>query len=110
MKLTYRGTQYDFTPTQVELETTETKGIYRGLEWRFRKPKKNAVQQPSLKLMYRGVAYQTGNVETEEVVPQKAIASETEGFSVQGLARALMVGRKKKSKLREQSLLVRDFS
>ena len=60
MQLTYRGVRYDYNPPRVDLKQTEEVGKYRGVDIRFRTVKKNTVQQPTLDLVYRGVAYRTG--------------------------------------------------
>jgi hypothetical protein len=60
MKITYRGIDYDYTPPAVETAETSEVGTYRGVDIRFRTVKKAPVQQPSLDLVYRGVAYRTG--------------------------------------------------
>jgi len=111
MQLTYRGTSYDYTPPQVEMDTTSEVGQYRGLEWRFRNSQKAPVLQSSLNLVYRGVAYQTGQAEAVTApeympVPTAAFAS-TEGLTVQSMARAMMTSHHKWIKNRQQSLLSR---
>ncbi|WP_235110462.1 DUF4278 domain-containing protein [Acaryochloris sp. 'Moss Beach'] len=47
------------------MTSSEEVGQYRGLEWRFRNAHKTPVMQPSLNLVYRGVAYETGTPESE---------------------------------------------
>jgi hypothetical protein len=54
MKLSYRGVTYDYTPPQVNYNTNDTVGKYRGLDIRFRKPTQPLVQLPTLDLIYRG--------------------------------------------------------
>ncbi|MEM8603583.1 MAG: DUF4278 domain-containing protein [Cyanobacteria bacterium P01_H01_bin.121] len=55
MTLSYRGTKYDTTATQVAVTETALIGHYRGHEVHFL----NGVQQPhaARTLHYRGVAY-----------------------------------------------------
>ncbi len=61
MKLTYRGKTYEYNPPVVATGTEEQSGKYRGQDWRFRNLKKSPVLQPTRNLVYRGVAYTTGN-------------------------------------------------
>lgn len=111
MQLTYRGISYDYTPPQVEMDSTSEVGQYRGLEWRFRNPQKTPVLQPSLNLVYRGVAYQTGQEEavtTPEYIPAPTAAlASSEGFTVESMARAMMTSHQQWIKNRQQSLLSR---
>ncbi|MGB3518162.1 MAG: DUF4278 domain-containing protein, partial [Elainellaceae cyanobacterium] len=57
MKLTYRGTTYNYTPPAVELGDSTSVGTYRGVDIRFRNPKKVFVQQTTLDLKYRNAWY-----------------------------------------------------
>ncbi len=113
MQLKYRGLNYDYTPPQVEMKPTAVVGQYRGLEWRFRNPQKVPVLQANLDLVYRGVAYQTGQTGVNGAMegyrapevqkPQAtAVANKTKD-----LARSLMMAHHTHIKKREQSLLSR---
>jgi hypothetical protein len=119
MKLSYRGISYDYTPPEVEVSTSETVGKYRGLDVRFRNPKKPLVLNTNLDLVYRGVAHNPGQaasqpapapapeVETAPVVatvtePIQAVAS-----SVSDKARALMMNHDRRIKRRQQAMLTR---
>ncbi|PZD71513.1 hypothetical protein C1752_06133 [Acaryochloris thomasi RCC1774] len=106
MQLKYRGVDYEYVPPQVAAKPTELVGTYRGLEWRF-KTATSSVQQPTLDLVYRGVAYQTGQHPT---VPEKSISSSPAvkaGASAKDMARALMLGHHTLIKHRQQSMLGR---
>lgn len=108
MKLTYRGVQYDYTPPAVETKETSDVGIYRGVDIRFRTVAKSPVQQPTLDLMYRGVAYRTGDtaVETPPVVaPVAATAIAVQ--DVECKARAILMAHHGAVKRRQQAMLVR---
>ena len=94
MKITYRGIDYDYTPPAVETAETSEVGTYRGVDIRFRTVKKAPVQQPSLDLVYRGVAYHTG-----EAAP--AIAG------LEDRARAMLLGHHRNVKRRQQAMLGR---
>ncbi|MCM1984206.1 DUF4278 domain-containing protein [Lyngbya confervoides] len=111
MKLTYRGVTYDYNPPVVEMEPSKIQGKYRGLEWRFRNPKRVPVLQPTLDLKYRGVSYRTGTpapvAERSHVQPAPV---QTTGVSVNDLARSLLVKHHKDVKLRQQTLLGRAFA
>ncbi|MGB8697881.1 MAG: DUF4278 domain-containing protein, partial [Thermosynechococcaceae cyanobacterium] len=111
MKLQYRGVSYDYTPPTVEMEPSETVGQYRGLEWRFRNPKKALVLQPNLDLMYRGVCYQTGeptvNRTTDFVPVAQATSTRKPSTAVQNRSRALMMSHHAVIQRREQSMLGR---
>jgi hypothetical protein len=62
MKLTYRGVSYDYNPPVVQTNTSDDVGKFRGVDIRFRTVQKAPVQQPTLDLVYRGVAYQIGTL------------------------------------------------
>lgn len=113
MKLTYRGISYEYNTPEVEIAETETAGKYRGLDWRFRNLKKAPVQQATLDLKYRGVAYRTNETAPEQepvavpaaVAHPEPVAAAT--FSAVDKARLLMTGHHRAIKNRQQSLLSR---
>ncbi|MBD1872805.1 DUF4278 domain-containing protein [Nodosilinea sp. FACHB-131] len=118
MQLTYRGVSHDYNPPVVESNLTDEVGKFRGVDIRFRTVKKAAVQQPTLDLVYRGVAYQTGTsevapvVETAPVVataPVAAIAAPAVAttLSTEDRARMSMMNRHRSVKQRQQSMLAR---
>jgi hypothetical protein len=120
MKLTYRGVSYDYNPPTVEFSNSDTVGKYRGLDIRFRNPKKVPVFQPTLDLLYRGVAYQT-NPSTTVVnhAEERAVASVGAAVaadsklvpatvaSADDRARSLMMGHHRLIKQRQQVMLSR---
>lgn len=109
MKLTYRGVSYDYTPPTVETNAIEEGGTFRGVDIRFRAIKKAPVQQPTVDLVYRGVAYQTGTAEIApaiEVAPEAAPAV-TMSFNTEDRARMSMMNRHRSVKQRQQSMLAR---
>jgi hypothetical protein len=119
MQLKYRGVTYEYNPPVVEMEPSEIVGLYRGLEWRFRNPKKIPVLQTNLDLKYRGVAYRSGAdvsaPEVEEVLQpvtpaQTQPVATTQSTPVADLARALMMGHHRLIQRREQSMLGRTAS
>lgn len=59
MKLVYRGVAYDYNPPEVLYGVPIASGAYRGSPIKFRTPKTLPVEQPSLNLKYRHVAYTT---------------------------------------------------
>lgn len=110
MKLTYRGVSYDYNPPKVEYGDRAQVGKYRGVDIRFRNPKKPLVLQPTLDLVYRGAAYTINPVnssadatEISPAVPAAAPAMP----SVQEQARWLMMGHHKNVKRRQQAMLSR---
>ncbi|MBW4461179.1 MAG: DUF4278 domain-containing protein [Nodosilinea sp. WJT8-NPBG4] len=118
MKLTYRGVSYDYTPPVVESNLTDEVGKFRGVDIRFRTVKKAAVQQPTLDLVYRGTAYQTGTSKVApvvaaapavEAVPVAAIAAPAmaTALSTEDKARMSMMNRHRSVKQRQQSMLGR---
>lgn len=113
MQLTYRGVSYEYNPPRVDFKSSETVGFgkYRGLDWRFRNPKKALVLQPTLDLIYRGVAYQANTAEvtpTPASVPEPATAPVTEvAVALQDRARMLMTKHGRSIKTRQQALLGR---
>ncbi len=117
MKLTYRGVSYDYNPPVVESNLTDEVGKFRGVDIRFRTVRKAAVQQPTLDLVYRGVAYQSGTPEAApvvEVAPVAAIAAPAMvapavaiALSTEDKARMSMMNRHRSVKQRQQSMLGR---
>lgn len=107
MKMTYRGISYDYTPPAVETKQGDLVGRYRGLDWRFCGGAKSYVQQPSLDLVYRGVAYNTQQKavdapETDRTVaPVPALAATTDR------ARQLVVNHQVAIKKRQQAMMTR---
>ena len=110
MQLSYRGSKYESNSPVVETNVGET-GKYRGLDWRFRNFKKAPVQQASLDLKYRGVAYRTNhNSEVSEPVLAAATAVEptrVSGLSTEAKARTRMTQQHHLIKNRQQTLLTR---
>ena len=109
MKINYRGVSYEYNPPQVEYGDLTQSGKYRGVDVRFRNPKKTPVLQPTLDLIYRGVAYTTNAVESTEIteVAPKMAAHEAPAPSVQDRARVLMMNHHRKVKQRQQAMLSR---
>ncbi|MGC9503387.1 DUF4278 domain-containing protein [Baaleninema sp.] len=119
MKLCYRGIPYDYTPPEVETTPSDLVGTYRGIDVRFRNPKKPLVLQPTLDLKYRGVAYRTNGAPAEdapkptvqpetvpapvaEVAPEPAMA-----VSLQQRMRELMLKGEVATRQRQQTMLNR---
>ncbi|WP_336654492.1 DUF4278 domain-containing protein [Phormidium sp. CCY1219] len=113
MELTYRGVTYEYTPPTIEMTEGELGGKYRGLDWRFCNQKKNPVQQPTLELKYRGVAYTTGSqpasapASDRAAVPATPIPAVVAAFTSEDKARSLMMGHCRSIKKRQQSMLSR---
>lgn len=118
MKLTYRGISYDYNPVDVEVSASESVGKYRGLDVRFRNPKKALVLNTNLDLKYRGVAYQPTQTVVEPAVQTAPQAAPVPAFaaadiapavatSVQDKARALMMKHDRHIKRRQQAMLTR---
>jgi hypothetical protein len=112
MKLTYRGVQYDYNPPAVEMNNTSDVGKYRGVDIRFRTAKKNPVQQPTLDLVYRGVAYRTGDTVAEatpEVAPVAAPVVDAPAAlaDLELKARTMLMGHHRSVKRRQQAMLAR---
>ncbi|NJK28069.1 MAG: DUF4278 domain-containing protein [Coleofasciculaceae cyanobacterium SM2_3_26] len=100
MKLTYRGISYDYTPANVATAESVAVGKYRGLEWRFRNPKKPLILQTNLDLKYRGVASK----------PAEPVVKAAPALSVQDKARTLMMDRTISQQKRQHNLLMRSQS
>lgn len=110
MKINYRGVSYEYNPPQVEYGDLTQSGKYRGVDVRFRNPQKTPVLQPTLDLIYRGVAYTTNEVEVPaEVAPVDATVAPVgeASLSVQNRARVLMMNHHRKVKQRQQAMLSR---
>lgn len=111
MKLTYRGVSYDYNPPVVQTNTTDDVGKFRGVDIRFRTVQRALVQQPTLDLVYRGVAYQTGTPEVapavELVTVPAAAPAVAATLSTEQKARMSMMNRHRSVKQRQQSMLGR---
>lgn len=59
MKLSYRGTEYEYTPASLEVKESEITGCYRGQPIHFAYTSHVPVPQPVSHLVYRGVHYST---------------------------------------------------
>ncbi|MBO9999645.1 MAG: DUF4278 domain-containing protein [Cyanobacteria bacterium SID2] len=93
MQLTYRGISYNYNPPKVESAPVKLVGKYRGLDWRFHTEKHTVVQQPTVELKYRGVAYRQGQELNNRPVAERS--------------RYLMAHRAQHSNLVQQSMLRR---
>ncbi len=111
MKLTYRGVQYDYNPPAVEINHSADVGKYRGVDIRFRSVKKSPVQQPTLDLVYRGVAYRTGTTAATALPvanPETPVADTPAALADLELkARTLLMGHNRNVKRRQQAMLTR---
>jgi hypothetical protein len=58
MHLYYRGVQYDADPSVVETVQSPTSGKYRGARFSFRIPRQKLPNHGTLRLSYRGAAYE----------------------------------------------------
>ncbi|MBD2461573.1 DUF4278 domain-containing protein [Oscillatoria sp. FACHB-1407] len=68
MKLRYRGAEYDYEPTPVDMAETGITGQYRGRTFNFAYPRHIPVPQPTGDYKYRGVTYhRTANGTIEPV-------------------------------------------
>ncbi|MFZ9738474.1 MAG: DUF4278 domain-containing protein [Prochlorotrichaceae cyanobacterium] len=102
MQLTYRGVAYEYTPPAVETKEGELAGRYRGLDWKFCNPTKQYVQQPSLDLVYRGVAYRTNAADgAAQTAPNRPVSH------VVDRSRELMISHQRAIKTRQQAMLTR---
>lgn len=104
MKLNYRGISYEYNPPAVEYGDLSQSGKYRGLDIRFRNPKKAPVLQPTLDLIYRGVAHTSNEAESVEATAHQPVAPAS---SIQDRARVLMMQHHRKVKQRQQAMLSR---
>ena len=59
MKLTYRGTEYDYNPPMLEVSESNITCQYRGQKKAYTYVRHVPIPQPAERLTYRGVAYQT---------------------------------------------------
>ncbi|QQE65937.1 hypothetical protein GFS31_26290 [Leptolyngbya sp. BL0902] len=109
MKLTYRGVSYEYTPPTVALKAVDESGKFRGVDIRFRTITKAPVQQPTLDLMYRGVAYSTGSTVDVAPVTAPVVAPVPVAAAVntEDKARLMMLNRHRTVKRRQQSMLTR---
>ncbi len=112
MKLTYRGVSYDYTPPTVESNITDDVGKFRGVDIRFRTVKEAPVQQPTVDLVYRGVAYQSGtpavaDAAVVEPTPVATAAVASTPVNIDDKARMQMMNRHRSVKQRQQAMLGR---
>ncbi|BAZ38191.1 hypothetical protein NIES4101_41270 [Calothrix sp. NIES-4101] len=69
MKLTYRGTDYEYNPLDGDTVLGKDGGKYRGAIWRFHYVKHENIPQFAADLKYRGVAYHVGEtLQTDKAV------------------------------------------
>ncbi len=108
--LTYRGIQYDYVPPAVRAEATDVVAKYRG--WNYHCTKAvNPPAQPARDLLYRGVAYHTGNDNGGPAVTLAATHDAPQpAVSLSELSRALLTHHHQNVKNREQSLLTRTLT
>ncbi|MEM9448765.1 MAG: DUF4278 domain-containing protein [Cyanobacteria bacterium P01_E01_bin.6] len=106
MKLTYRGIAYDYDAPTVEYGDTLASGKYRGLDIRFRNPKKVPVYPATLNLRYRGCHTQATSATTHRPVQATTLANTVSG-TVDTLARSLMMDQTRSAKRRQQDMLTR---
>lgn len=107
MKMTYRGITYDYTPPAVETKQGELVGRYRGLDWRFCGAAKSYVQQPSLDLMYRGVAYNNQQQPVAAPEADRAPMPVPALSATADRARQLIVNHQVAIKKRQQAMMTR---
>lgn len=119
MKLTYRGISYEYNPPEVESSNSDTVGKYRGLDVRFRNPKKLPVLQTNLDFKYRGATHLAARADevqvtvpvsthvVPELVPANPVKSSQPVVGTQDKARSLMMGHHRTVKQRQQSMLTR---
>lgn len=72
MRLSYRGAQYDHEFTPVDLVDSGISGQYRGQTFNFAYPRHIPVPQATVRLKYRGIAYQTTATGSVASVPATA--------------------------------------
>jgi len=108
--LTYRGIQYDYVPPAVRTEATDVVAKYRG--WNYHCTQAvNPPAQPARDLLYRGVAYHTGNDNAAPAVTMAAaVDAAPPTVSVAEMSRALLTHHHQNIKNREQSLLTRTIA
>lgn len=100
MQLTYRGVSYEYNPPTVEMGEDKIIGKYRGLDWRFRNPKRVLVLDSNLDLKYRGVTYR-------RTAQLPVTVDKTPALSVFDKARVLMIDTSRSLKNRQLSMLTR---
>lgn len=75
MKLSYRGVEYDYTPPALEVTEADVLCKYRGRPYHYSYVSHVPFRQPSAKLTYRGIAYQTTRHGEVAQIPQPARTS-----------------------------------
>jgi hypothetical protein len=105
MQLTYRGVAYEYTPPAIDVQEGQLAGRYRGLDWKFCNPTKSYVQQPSLDLVYRGVAYNTHG--EQPVAKPINVPAVVPALKVVDRSRELMMKHQRSIKKRQQVMLSR---
>lgn len=106
MKLTYRGNEYNYDAPTVEYGDAIASGKYRGLDIRFRNPKKTPVYSTTLDLHYRGAGVSSAEVTAPQTSQQPSLAAVVTD-TVDTLARGLMLGQSRSAKRRQQDMLTR---
>jgi hypothetical protein len=109
MKLTYRGTRYDYEPNTVDMLDSQAVGRFRGQAVTFKYPRHIPVQ-PVRELTYRSVPYATtaeGTTRaiTSPVQTQPAVPSLSFAQSVSAAATARQQALAEAARVHHQSIL-----
>jgi Domain of unknown function (DUF4278) len=93
MQLSYRGVKYEYTPPVVETASSDIAGQYDGIDVRFRHQHKAPVQQATVDLKYRGIAYNTAaENQARTWTIQRGHRQENRQRSMLGRLRAEIIG------------------
>jgi Domain of unknown function (DUF4278) len=107
MKLTYRGTTYDYTPPEVVYGERLGEGLYRGVPVGFYAASVPGLAMPVHDLVYRGVSYRTGADQVEATTVEPSLNAAAPTLSIADRMRYLAMGHLSHIRGREQSMLAR---
>lgn len=105
MNLTYRGIEYNYKPSVIDVRMGEVIGTYRGQAVNFHHLINPPVLQPKVNLTYRGVNY--SNQDNVPVTVTELKSEVLPNLCFDTKARGLMVNRTKDIKKRQRVMLTR---
>ncbi len=101
MRLSYRGAEYDYEPTSVEMTNSGLTGQYRGQSFGYSYPRHIPVPQPVHTLTYRGAVCRTNPGSHIEAMTSRPTVGMSNRASVTGLPIAMQIHRIQKDEVTE---------
>ena len=102
MRLSYRGAEYDYDPTSVEMTNSGLTGQYRGQSFGVSYPRHVPVPQPVHTLLYRGAVCRTDvRGQLQAALNSRSAVEPPARSTVSGLPLALQIQRLQKDEVTE---------